>query len=59
MGSWYLALFVSLLLVLVGLYLHWSVVLAGALLPVIPLVGMLRRQRQSRGPGGGPPGRRN
>jgi hypothetical protein len=35
-------------LVLVGLYIHWSVVLAGALLPFIPVIAELQRRRRAR-----------
>ena len=48
MGSWSLLLAVGIFLVLVGLFTHWSLVVAGALLPVLPLVAeLLRRRRRS------------
>jgi uncharacterized membrane protein YjjP (DUF1212 family) len=46
MGYWYLALFISFLVILIGLSLHWSVVLAGALLPFVPLVSLVLRRRR-------------
>lgn len=49
MGSWLWLITLGLFLVLVGLYLHWSVVLAGAFLPFVPVVAeLLRRRRQRR-----------
>lgn len=46
MGTWYLSLAGSLLLVLVGLYTHWLIILVGALLPFVPLLGYLARRRK-------------
>ena len=46
MGTWYLSLAGSLLLVLLGLYTHWLLILLGALLPFIPLLGHLTRRRK-------------
>ena len=37
-GAWYFSIGVSLLLVFIGLYTHWSIILLGALLPFVPLV---------------------
>jgi len=48
MGTWFISLSASLVIVLIGLYIHWSVVLAGALLPFLPLLTELLRLRQSR-----------
>jgi len=48
MGGWLWLIAVGLFLVLVGLYLHWSVVLAGALLPFVPVVAEWRRRRANR-----------
>jgi len=48
MGSWSLLVAVGIFLVLVGLYTHWIVILAGALLPVLPVVAELRRRRRAR-----------
>jgi len=45
MGTWYSSLALSFFLVLFGLYTHWIVTLAGALLPFIPLIGMLASRR--------------
>ena len=55
MGSWYMGLAAGLFLVLIGLYIHWSVVLVGALLPFVPIVTFLLRRRRSavRSPAGG------
>jgi hypothetical protein len=47
-GAWYLSLAVSLFLVLVGLYIHWSVVLVGLLLPFIPMISFLVTRRAKR-----------
>ena len=41
MGAWYFSLGASLLLVFIGLYTHWSIILLGALLPFVPLVTFL------------------
>lgn len=47
MGGWFWLIALGLFLVLVGLYLHWSVVLLGALLPFVPVVAeWLRRRRR-------------
>ena len=47
MGGWFWLLALGLFLVLIGLYLHWSVVLLGALLPFVPVVAeWLRRRRR-------------
>jgi len=46
MGTWYLSLAGSLLLVFVGLYTHWLLVLIGAVLPFLPLLGFLVRRRK-------------
>jgi len=48
MGAWYLSLVVSLLLILIGMYIHWSVVLAGLLLPFVPMIAMVRKLRRKR-----------
>ena len=55
MGSWFLVLSLSLVIVLVGLYIHWSVVLLGALLPFIPVLSALRERRSSRDADAQPP----
>jgi hypothetical protein len=47
-GTWYLSLAISLFLVLIGLYIHWSVVLLGLLLPFIPMVSFLMMRRAAR-----------
>ncbi len=47
MGAWYLSLGGSLMLMLIGLYTHWIVILVGALLPFVPLVSyLLQRNRK-------------
>ncbi|TDJ48099.1 MAG: hypothetical protein E2O52_01605 [Gammaproteobacteria bacterium] len=48
MGTWYLCLVVSLLFILVGLYIHWSVVLFGLILPFVPMVSFVRSRRAER-----------
>lgn len=55
MGSWYVSLALSLFLILLGLYIHWSVVLFGALLPFVPLITLLLRRRAARRRGEPPP----
>jgi hypothetical protein len=46
MGAWYLSLGGSVMLIFIGMYTHWIVILCGALLPFIPLVTyLLRRNR--------------
>ena len=47
MGGWFWLLALGLFLILAGLYLHWSVVLLGGLLPFVPVVAeWLRRRRR-------------
>lgn len=48
MGSWLWLIALGFFVVLIGLYIHWSVVLAGALLPFIPVVAELIRRRNGR-----------
>jgi hypothetical protein len=48
MGPWLWMIALGIFLVLVGLYIHWSVVLAGALLPFIPVIAELQRRRRAR-----------
>lgn len=48
MGTWYLSLVVSLLFILIGLYIHWSVVLFGLILPFVPMVSFVRSRRAER-----------
>lgn len=56
MGTWFISLSAALFVILIGLYIHWSVVLAGALLPFVPLLTELLRLRQARrGRGKKPP----
>jgi hypothetical protein len=45
-GAWYFSIGVSLLLVFIGLYTHWSIILLGALLPFVPLVIFLMNRRR-------------
>lgn len=47
-GTWYLSLAFSLFLILIGLYIHWSVVIVGLLLPFIPMVSFLLTRRANR-----------
>ena len=48
MGTWYLSLAVSLFLILVGIYIHWTVVMAGLLLPFVPMISILLERRRRR-----------
>lgn len=48
MGAWYLSLAGSLFLIMIGMYIHWSVVLLGLLLPFIPMLSFLRSRRAQR-----------
>lgn len=48
MGGWYFSLGFSLLIIFIGLFTHWTVILAGALLPFITVIGHLRRVRRQR-----------
>jgi len=48
MGTWYLSLAVSLFLILLGIYIHWTVVLVGILLPFVPMISILRERRRTR-----------
>jgi len=47
MGAWSLLISLGLLLVIVGLFTHWSLILAGALLPFLPVLAELRRRRRN------------
>ena len=47
MGTWYLSLAGSLVLVLVGLYTHWLIILVGVLLPFVPLLSYVARRGKS------------
>lgn len=48
MAGWFWLLALGLFLVLVGLYIHWSVVLLGALLPVVPILAEYLKRRRGR-----------
>lgn len=48
MGAWYLSLAVSLLLILLGMVVHWSIMLMGLLLLFIPLISALLDRRRGR-----------
>jgi len=48
MGTWYLSLAFSLFLIFIGLYIHWSVVLVGVMLPFIPMISVLLERRSRR-----------
>lgn len=51
MGAWYLSLAVGLFLILIGMTIHWTVMLVGVLLLFIPMVSALigrRRRRTAR-----------
>ena len=54
MGSWLWLVALGLFVVLIGLYIHWSVVVLGALMPVIPVLAELLRRRAR--PKADPPG---
>jgi hypothetical protein len=50
MAGWFWLIALGLFLVLTGLYIHWTVVLFGALLPFLPVLAeLLRRRRNRRG----------
>jgi hypothetical protein len=44
-GAWAFLVAIGLFLVLAGLYTHWSVSLAGALLPLLAVLAEYRRRR--------------
>jgi hypothetical protein len=44
MGAWYFSIAGSLLLVFIGLYTHWSIVLIGAVLPFLPFLFFLKNR---------------
>ncbi len=48
MGAWSLLIVFGLLLVFVGLFTHWSVILLGAALPVLPVAWELIKRRRRR-----------
>jgi hypothetical protein len=45
-GAWSFLVAVGLFLVLAGLYTHWSVSVAGALLPLLAVLAEYRRRRR-------------
>jgi len=55
MGGWFWLIALGLFLVLIGLYMHWSVILLGALLPFVPIVAELLRRRRARSAPPDPP----
>ena len=48
MGAWYLSLAGSMFLVLIGMYIHWTVVVFGLILPCIPILSVLVARRKAR-----------
>lgn len=48
MTGWFWLITLGLFLVLMGLFIHWTVVVAGALLPLIPVLAELLRRRRRR-----------
>ena len=50
LAGWFWLIALGLFLVLTGLYIHWSVVLLGALLPFVPVLAELLRRRRNRKP---------
>ena len=48
MTGWFWLITLGLFLVLMGLFIHWTVVVAGALLPFIPVLAELLRRRRRR-----------
>ena len=52
MSGWFWLIALGLFLVLAGLYLHWSIVLLGALLPFVPILAELLRRRRRAKPTG-------
>jgi len=48
MGGWFWLIALGLFLVLAGLYMHWTIVFLGALLPFLPVVAELLRRRRKR-----------
>ena len=50
MGAWSMLIAAGLLTAFIGLYTHWSLILIGALLPVVPVAAELLRRRRNRRP---------
>jgi len=50
MSAWFWLIALGLCVMLLGLYLHWSIVLLGGLLPFVPITAELIRRRRRRGP---------
>lgn len=48
MGAWALLIATGVMLVFLGLFTHWSILLIGALLPFLPVVTELLRRRRKR-----------
>jgi len=48
LGTWYLSLAASLTLILIGMYIHWSVVVFGLFLPFIPMLSFVLSRRAER-----------
>jgi len=53
LGTWYLSLAGCLLLVMVGMYIHLSVVVIGLLLPFVPMLSFVLARRTERRRDGG------
>ncbi len=51
MGAWYLSLAVSLFLILSGIFIHWSVVMVGLMLPFVPMISIVLERRRQRASG--------
>lgn len=48
MGTWYLSLAASLVLLSIGIFIHWSVVVLALILPFIPMLSFLLSRRTAR-----------
>jgi hypothetical protein len=48
MGAWSILLATGLLIAFLGLFTHWSLIVIGALLPVVPVATELVRRRRNR-----------
>jgi hypothetical protein len=48
MGAWSLLLMLGLVLVFIGLFTHWSIILLGALLPFAPVIAEIIRRRRRK-----------
>jgi Mn2+/Fe2+ NRAMP family transporter len=48
MGTWYLSLAACIFLIFIGMFLHWSIVMLGLILPFVPMTLLVLKRRRER-----------